>query len=165
MRLVIARMPALDAALIRFDNWWSGLSRRERLLVGVLGTLLALAVLVYGVVKPLQAARAEALSDIRTYETLNARIRAAGTLTAARVPRRQGPPAQVASSSATSFGLVVAPEAIPGGVRVTVADASYDSLMAWLADLSATSDLRVRRLSIQRRPGPGRVSASVDLGA
>jgi general secretion pathway protein M len=165
MRLIITRLPALDAALIRFDAWWSGLSRRERILVSVLGTLLALAVLVYGVVKPLQAARADALADIRSYETLAARIRAAGTLTTARPARRQGPPAQILGSSATSFGLAAAPETIPGGVRVTIADASYDTLMAWLADLSASSDLRVRRLSIQRRPTTGRVSASVDFGA
>jgi general secretion pathway protein M len=165
MRIVITRLPALDAALIRFDNWWSGLSRREQILVAGLGTLLALTVLVYGVVKPLQAARAEALADIRTYETLSARIRAAGTLTTARTPRRQGPPPQVATSSAAGFGLAVTPEAIPGGVRVTIADASYDTLVAWLADLGTSSDLRVRRIAIQRRPSPGRVSASVDLGA
>jgi general secretion pathway protein M len=165
MRLVIARLPTLDAALIRFDSWWSGLSRREQVLVAVLGTLLGLTVLVFGLVKPLQAARADALADIRTYETLSARIRAAGTLTTARTPRRQGPPAQVATSSATAFGLTVAPEVIPGGIRVIVVDASYDSLMAWLADLSASSDLRVRRISIQRRSSPGRVSASMDFGA
>jgi general secretion pathway protein M len=35
--------------------------------------------------------------------------------------------------------------------------------MAWLADLSASSDLRAQRVSIQRRPSPGRVSASVDF--
>jgi len=164
MRVVISRLPALDAALIRFDSWWSGLSRREQILVAVLGTLLALAILVFGVVKPLQSARADALADIRTYETLTARIRAAGTLTAARPARRQGPPAQVLTSSATAFGLAVTPEAIPGGTRVTIADASYDSLMAWLADLSVSSDLRVKRLSLQRRPTAGRVSASMDFG-
>jgi general secretion pathway protein M len=165
MRFVIARVPALDAALIRFDNWWSGLSRRERVLVSVLGGLLAFAVLVYGVIKPLQAARADALADIRTYETLSARIRAAGTLTAVRPARRQGAPAQIVSSSATSFGLTAVPEVIPDGVRVAIADASYDTLMAWLADLGASSDLRVKRLSIQRRPAAGRVSASMDFGA
>ena len=165
MRLVIARLPALDAALLRFDAWWSGLSRREQFLVGGLGVLLGLVVLVFGIVKPLQAVRAEAVANIRTYETLSARIRAAGTLTTVRGPRRQGPPAQVATSSAAAFGLAAAPEAIPGGVRVQLSDASYDSLMAWLADLSATSELRVRRVSIERRPTSGRVSASVDFGA
>lgn len=163
MRVVITRLPALDAALIRFDAWWAGLSRREQVLVSVLGALLLGAILVFGVIKPLQSARADALADIRTYETLTARIRAAGTLTTTQSPRRQGPPAQVLTSSATAFGLAVAPQAIPGGVRVVIADASYDSLMAWLADLSVSSDLRVKRLALQRRPTPGRVSASVDF--
>jgi general secretion pathway protein M len=163
MSVIRTHLPALDAALIRFDAWWSGLSRRERMLLAGVATVLAALVLIFGVIKPLQSARAEAVSDIRTYETLTARIRAAGTLGAPAATRRQGTPAQVASSSATSFGLVAAPEAIPGGVRATIADGTYESLMAWLADLSATSDLRVRRLSIQRRPTAGRISASVDF--
>lgn len=165
MRLVISRMPALDAALARFDSWWSTLSARERVLVSVLGALLALTILIFGVVKPLQAARAQAIADIRTHETLTARIRAAGTLSAKPAPRRQGAPQDVATSSAQSFGLTVVAEAGAGGVRATVADATYDTLMAWLADLSTTSDLRVRRLDIQRRPTAGHVSATVDLGA
>lgn len=165
MRIIITRLPALDAALIRFDNWWGGLSHRERVLLSVLGLLLGGVVLIYGVIKPLQSARAEAVADIRTFETLTARIRAAGTLSTTRPQRREGPPAQVASASAAGFGLAVAPQTVSGGLRVTVADASYDSLMAWLADLSATSDLRVRGISIQRRPVAGRVSATVDLGA
>jgi general secretion pathway protein M len=165
MRLVISRMPALDAAIARFDSWWGTLSSRERVLVSVFGALLALTILIFGVVKPLQAARAQAIADIRTHETLTARIRAAGTLSANPAPRRQGAPQDIATSSAQSFGLTVMPEAMAGGVRVTVADATYESLMAWLADLGATSDLRVSRLDIQRRPAAGHVSATVDLGA
>lgn len=164
MSVISEHLPALDAALSRLRGWWGGLSPRERTMFGALAALLAGVVLVYGVVKPLQSARAQALADIRTYETLTARIRAAGTLGASpAAPRRQGAPAQVASDSATGFGLVAATVAIPGGVRATIADGSYDSLMAWLADLAATSDLRVRRLSIERRPAPGRVSAVVDF--
>lgn len=165
MRLVIARLPALDAALIRFDAWWSGLSPRERVLLGVLGGLLALALLVYGVVKPLQAARAEAIADIRTYETLSARVRAAGTLVTTPVARRQGAPADVAIASAAAVGLTVTPQATPEGVRVTLTDVAYDTLLAWIADLSATSDLRVRHLSVRRGPAAGRVAATVDLAS
>ncbi|RYY47414.1 MAG: type II secretion system protein M [Sphingomonadales bacterium] len=165
MRVILARLPALDAALIRFDAWWGGLSRRERILVGTMSTLLAAIILIYGIIKPIQSARADAIADIRTYETLNARILAAGTLSRTAVPRRQGAPLQVASASAAATGLATAPELIPGGVRVTIADATYDSLMAWLADLVATSDLRVTRVAIQRRGAPGHVSATVDLGA
>lgn len=137
------------------------------MLVAVLGSLLALAVLVYGVVKPLQAARAEALAEIRTYETFTARVRAAGgTLaTPSITPRRQGDPVRVVSEAASAKGLTVQPQAVAGGVRVTIANAQYETIMAWLADLAGSSDLRVRSLSIQRTAQPGRVSATVDLGA
>jgi general secretion pathway protein M len=165
MRLILARMPALDAALIRFDGWWSGRSRREQMMLGILAALLAGVVLVYGVVKPLQAARASALQDIRTYETLTARIRAAGTLSAGQPQRRQGSPNDVITGSAPGFGLNPTVAPISGGARATIADGSYDSLLAWLADLSATSGLRIKRVDIQRTAAPGRVSATVDFGA
>ncbi|MES2988794.1 MAG: type II secretion system protein M [Pseudomonadota bacterium] len=164
MKIILTRMPALEAALLRFDNWWGGLSRRERILVGSISALLAAVLLIYGVIKPLQSARADALADIRTYETLNARILAAGTLTGRPAPRRQGAPLQVVTTSAAAIGLIATPEATAGGVRVTVTDANYDNLMAWLADLVATSDLRATRVSIQRGTAPGRVSAVVDFG-
>jgi general secretion pathway protein M len=163
MKIILTRMPALEAALLRFDLWWSALSRRERILVGTMATLLTAVILIYGIIKPLQSARAAAIADIRTYETLTARIRAAGTLTTTPIQRRQGPPAQIVTTAAGTFSLTITPETIPGGLRVTIADASYDSLMAWLADLSATSDLRVRAVTLQRRDAPGRVSAVVDF--
>ncbi|MFS2108412.1 type II secretion system protein GspM [Sphingomonas sp. Sphisp140] len=165
MRLILARMPALDAALIRFDAWWSGRSRREQVMLGGLALFLGALVLIFGVVKPLQSARASALQDIRTYETYTARIRAAGTLSAGQPQRRQGSPADVINGSTGSFGLTATVASITGGARATIADGSYDSLMAWLADLSATSSLRIRRVDIQRTATPGRVSATVDFGA
>lgn len=156
-------LPTLDAGLTRLSLWWDGRPPRERMLLGVLGALLAAVVLVYGVIKPLQSARAEALSDIRTYETLTARIRAAGTLGAQTAPRRQGPPIQLVSGAAGNFGLTVVPQPVPGGVRATIANGNYDSVMGWLADLAASSDLRVKRLNLQRLPTPGHVSASVEF--
>lgn len=165
MRIIVTKLPALDAALIRFDAWWGGLSHRERVLLSILAVLLGGVVLIYGVVKPLQSARAEAVADIRTFETLTARIRAAGTLSTTKPQRRQGTPAQVASASAAGFGFAVAPQTVPGGLRIALADVSYDSLLGWLADLNATSDLRVRGVSVERRPVAGRVSATVDFGA
>ncbi len=165
MRLILARMPALDAALIRFDGWWNGRSRREQVMLGGLALFLAALVLVFGIVKPLQAARASALQDIRTYETLTARIRAAGTLSTGQPQRRQGSPADVINGSTPAFGLAATVAPISGGARATIADASYDSVMAWLADLAATSNLRIKRVDIQKATAPGRVRATVDFGA
>ncbi len=164
MRVIrIVEMPAIDAARVRFVTWWEGLSPRERVLVGILATLLALAVLVFGVVRPLQAARAQALADIRTYETLNARILAAGTL-GPQVPQRTGPAIGILTQSAAGFGLTVQVEAVPGGARATIADAPYDAVMNWLADVARTSNLRATRVGLARTAAPGRVTGVVEFG-
>lgn len=158
------QLPTLDAGLSRSDTWWRARSPRERTLLAGLAVLLVAVVLVYGVVKPIQGARAAALADIRTYETLNARIRAAGTLSPVKPQHRTGAPDAIATQSAAAFGVVPAATPIAGGTRVTVADASYDSLVHWLADVTTTSDLRVRRITLQRLAVPGHVSAQVELG-
>lgn len=165
MKVRIIRISALESTIARFDSWWDARAPRERTLLAVLGVLIGGIVLVYGVIFPLQNARAVAFADIRTYETLNARIRAAGTLTPQRpgAAPRTGDPQSVINGAGTQFGVVATVTPIPGGVRATVADASYDGVVSWLADLGA-SNLTVRRVDIARRPAPGRVSATVDFG-
>lgn len=158
-----SQLPTLDAGLTRGGQWWQARSLRERRLLAILSAVLGTLLFVYGVVKPIQGARATALADIRTYETLNARIRAAGTLTTARPQRRTGTPAEIAMQSAGSFGVALTAAPADGGVRASIADAGYDSVVHWLADVTTTSDLRVRRLTIQKLAAPGRVSATVEL--
>ncbi|WP_084580191.1 type II secretion system protein GspM [Sphingomonas azotifigens] len=158
------QLPTLDAGLSRAGTWWHARSARERGMLAAMAVLLGAVALVYGVVKPIQGARAAALADIRTYETLNARIRAAGTLSAVRPQRRTGAPEVIATQSAGGFGVALTTTPIPDGVRASVADASYDSLVQWLADVTTTSDLRVRRVTLQRLGSPGHVSATVELG-
>lgn len=158
------QLPTLDAGLSRSDSWWQARSPRERSLLTGLAVLLGALLLVYGVVKPIQGARAEALADIRTYETLNARIRAAGTLSAVKPQRRTGAPGAIATQSAAAFGVALTTTPSAGGTQVTVGDASYDSLVRWLADMTTTSDLRIRRVTIQRLSVPGHVTAQLELG-
>ena len=160
--LRIIERPGVDAALSRLKGWWDGLSPRERVLVGTLGTLVALAVLVYGVIKPLQAIRADAYADIRTYQTLDARIRAAGTLGPSGPPPRSGAPVDIVNQSAAAASLAIQAEAVPGGVRVTIAEARYDAVLNWMADIARTSGLAATRVELLRRPTPGLVSATVE---
>lgn len=166
MRVIrIVELPAVEAARTRFSAWWDGLSQRERVMVGTLGALLAIVVLVYGVVKPLQAARAQAVSDIRTYETLSARIRAAPALGPSGPPPRTGAPETIVASAAAGVGLTATAQVIPGGARATIADASYDAVLNWLADLARTSSLKVTKLTITRSPTPGQVTTIVEFTA
>jgi general secretion pathway protein M len=163
MKIRIIRLYPLESTIARFDAWWDARAPRERTMLTVLGVLIGGIVLVYGVIFPLQNARAKAFADIRTYETINARIRAAGTLSPQRTAPRTGDALSIVNTSGASFGIVAQVTPIPGGVRATIADASYDGLVGWLADLGATSKLTVRRVQLTRRPAPGRVSAVVDF--
>ena len=169
MAIRIIRVPALDAALARFDRWWGALSRRERVMVGGLGIVLAGLVLVYGVIKPLQAARAKAYADIRTYETLSARIRAAGVIkTADSAPaasQRTGEPLTILNETSVKAGLIadVAPVPNGGGWHVTVNNAAFDDLIAWIADISRTTSLKTRHVQVTRLSTPGRVAATLDF--
>ncbi len=150
-------------AFVRLADWWRGLTRREQWLVGILGVLLALAILIFGVVKPLQASRAQSLADIRTYDVLMTRIRAAGSLGAPAVPQRPGPAVSIVTQSAAQFNVTVQAEAVPGGARATVADASYDAVVNWLADVARTSALVATRIEIRRTATPGRVAVTAEF--
>lgn len=154
---------AQHVVVVRTTDWWNGLTPRERVLVGTLGTLLMLTIVVFGIVKPLQASRAQSIADIRTYETLIARINAADTLGApAGPPPRTGAPLDILTQSAQSFGLQVQVEATPTGLRATVADAPYDAVVNWMADVARTSSLTATRVDLQKRRVPGRVFAQVE---
>lgn len=161
----IIRLPALEAALLRADLWWSGLTARERWLVGTLGAILALLILVFGIVKPLQAARAEALADIRTYETLTARVRAGGVLVAPgqRPQPRAEPPAQAVEAAAREAGLTVTIAAGGTGVSATVAEAPYETVVGWIADVERTTPLRAASVDLRKGGAPGRVTAGVEF--
>lgn len=162
----IERSPTIDAAVLRFQLWWSGLSPRERVLVGTLGVILGGLVLVFGIVKPLQGARADAIADIRSHETLAARVRAAGTLVAPGTQPKlsDGPPIEAAQAAASAAGLSVT--LTPGGAGATgqVAEASYEAVIGWIAAVERTTVLRARRVELTKGSAPGRVSASVEFG-
>ncbi|MEG3179688.1 type II secretion system protein GspM [Sphingomonas sp. LT1P40] len=159
----IIRVSALEGYWLRLETWWSGLSVRERWLVGTLGAILTLLILVFGVVKPLQAARAEALADIRTYETLAARVRAAGVLTpkGAKPQLRAGAPADAASAAARDAGLAVTFAPGATGLTAQVAEAPYEGVVGWIADVERSTTLRVQRVELLKGNSPGRVNATV----
>jgi general secretion pathway protein M len=164
--VLVERLAVLEPHRTRLLSWWRVRSSREQILLGALGGLALLALLLIAVVRPLQAARSAALADIRTYQSLAARLRAAGPPSpgAARPPVVAGDPAQVIATTAAAQTLVpreVAAES--GGFRVTLADAPYDAVLRWLATIEASSPLRVASLSITRGQAPGLVAARVVL--
>ncbi len=161
--IVIRRNARIEAALARFDRWWQGLTDRERWLVGILATLLAGVVLVYGVVKPVQAARAQARADIRQAETLMARVRAAGRLEATPQTLAAGPPQTILANAASAAGLQPVLGSGGAGVTATLTDAPYPAVVAWLAEVSRTSTIGVARVAMRRGTASGRVNATIEF--
>jgi general secretion pathway protein M len=161
----ITRSPALDAWGAKIGGWWSGLSARERWMVGSLGAILGVLFLVFVVVQPLQAARAAALADIRTYETLTARVRAAGTLVpkGSQPQQRSGTPAEVAQAAAGEAGITA--NIVPGeaGLTAQIAEAPYEAVVGWIANVERTTPLRARKVELRKDAAAGRVSASVEF--
>jgi general secretion pathway protein M len=153
------KLGALDPWWDRGTLWWSDRSQREQRLLGALAVIGLVALLLVAVVKPLEAARATATAEIRTYDMLAMRLRAAGPGLGAAV--RRGPPATVVAASAGATGVNVQ-RVEPEGGRLTVvlADAPFDAVLRFVADLERTSALRVAEARIeQSNSGPGLVTA------
>jgi general secretion pathway protein M len=143
----------------RGTAWWSDRSQREQRLLSVLAVIGIIALLLVAVVRPLETARARATADIRTYDMLAMRLRAAGPGQGAAA--RRGPPASVVAASAGATGVNVQ-RVEPEGGRLTVvlADAPFDAVLRFVADLERTSALRISEARIEASPsGPGLVSA------
>jgi general secretion pathway protein M len=153
------KLGSLEPWWDRGTLWWSDRSRREQRLLGALAAIGLVALLLVAVVKPLEAARARATADIRTYDMLAMRLRASGPGLGAAV--RRGPPATVVAASAGATGVNVQ-RVEPEGGRLTVvlADAPFDAVLRFVADLERTSALRVAEARIeQSNSGPGLVTA------
>jgi general secretion pathway protein M len=153
-------MPTLDRGLAAFDRWWSGLSVRERRMVAGLALILALVALILLVVRPLQAAKAEALADIRLHETLNARILAAGRLDATQTTPA-GSPEQLAQQAAGQLGAAFTAQG--DGFVLTLTEADYALLIGQLGQVTRGGGLAVTRADLVRGNAPGRVSGTVEL--
>lgn len=157
-----AMFPTAEPARQKAIAWWQGRSLREQWLLGTLAALFVIWLAVTQIVQPLLRTRADALNDIRTYDALNARLRAAGPLNAGpATPQASGPPAAILSTTGTQFGIVPVVNADGGGFRVTIGEAPYENVIRWIAAVEATSRLRFVKMRLDRRPLSGFVSADL----
>ena len=152
------KLAALGPWWDRGTGWWSERSLREQVLVGGLAALAMAAILLLAVVRPLQAERARAAAEIRTYDMLAMRLKTAGP--AIKGAKRKGPPAGIVSETAAASGLTVQRVEPEGGrLRVVFADASFDAVLRWVAELEQSSTLRISEAQIERSSGGTGVSA------
>jgi general secretion pathway protein M len=152
------KVPALTLWRERASDWWADRSSREQMLLGVLAALAMTALLLIAVVRPLEATRARAAADIRTYDMLAMRLRAAGPGLA--IATHKGSPSQIVSQIAATSGLTVQRvEPENGKLRVVFADAPFEAVLRWVSEVERTSALRISEAQIERSSQGNGVSA------
>jgi len=161
-----ALFPTVEPAWQKTVAWWNARNVREQWLIGVTLALLIVWLLVTAIILPIQRTRAAALADIRTYESLSARIRGAGGLgDRPAQPQAGESPTAILSATAAPYGIVPVINSEAAGLRVTVADAPYDGLIRWIAAVEQSSPLRVVKMRLTRGPASGLVSADLTVAA
>ena len=157
--------------IVAVKTWFMALSRREQILVGILGALLALTILVFGIVQPLIDGYAGARSDHRTALTESARLSAKLDMLekggAGSQRQVAGSLHQVLAESAAERGFVVDSNTPRGNdaATITMASAGPAAFFAWVNDLEAQG---IRLESLTTTPasnGAISVNASFASGA
>jgi general secretion pathway protein M len=158
------RSPAfLAPARAQLAARWAAFSSRERRLVTILAALALAVGIVQLAIRPLLTANLAARNEIRALDALNARLRAAGPTLGKQAPRRAGTPSQMIAATAAQAGITVILQAGPSGLRAAATDVPYEAAVRWLADVEATTALRIGSVTMERRPAPGLVNLQVEL--
>jgi len=146
-------------------RFFSTLSAREKFLLMAVLPLVLLATGYRFIWQPVQAARLQARAEISAYRLVidTAALAQRGEIPAVR-PVNDTPIATRITQSAEAAGLPLRRiEPDGGGIRVTLDDTPFATVLTWLADLEIANDVTVRALEIDRRPEPGIVSARLLL--
>ncbi|MEN7344074.1 MAG: type II secretion system protein GspM [Pseudomonadota bacterium] len=150
-------------------EWFFGLQARERMLVS-LGSLVVIATVLYVAIwEPIQTGHAIASEDVARKSDLVARARAMAPVSgASNTPKTSNSSLVVTvSNSAYANGLANAyRNSSPignNGLRVALENASFDTLVVWLAALEREHGIAIESSSVTRRRDVGRVDASIVL--
>lgn len=138
---------------------------RERLLLGVMAAVGALALVWVSVWQPLQTARSGYEAAIARQDALTARIAMLGA-GAAPAPVAADPraPAVIVSDTAAAASLAIRRlEPADDRVRVVLEDADFGAVLAWIDQIDRDTGLTVADIDITRRPEPGMVSTTLTL--
>lgn len=155
--------------------WWAGLANRERLLVGLAGGTVLLALLYLLVWEPFAQGRADLASRVQAHQkdltwmqqsaTELARLRASTRTQTVR--DRQRSLLAIIDSSAKQTGLRKVIQRMEpvgkDGAKLWLENADFDRLMGWLGELQRRFGIRVTRASFDRQDSPGRVDARLSL--
>lgn len=160
----LGRYPVLEQRRSQFAEWFGNRTPSERALLMALASMLALVLIVFAIYRPLRDARAQAVEDIQTYETLASNLRAAGPDIARLKSMQRGDPPTVLRSTANNYGLVPTQVNAAGAMTEAVfANVDFGRTVQWLAQIEQVSDLRVAEARFDRGTTAGLVNARILL--
>ena len=146
------------------------MSPREQRLMKI-GAIAAVAILIFGVLIPLDSGVAKARARITQKQADLAWMRNVAPVIAASAPMHTGGTGEslivIVDRSARESGLERAlagsEPSGPGGIQVRMEKASFDAMVAWLSRLSQQNGIGVDGASIDSAGAPGIVNAAIVL--
>lgn len=161
----------MNAYLLRFRAWWSGLAERERRVLGAGAAALGLIVLYVGIWEPVAGARQRQQTQLHAARALAAQLESLAAIaprgSAAAVSGAGQSLLAVIDQTRKASAITKPPSRLqPQGddtVRVTLEDVPFDALLRWLGELQGRYGVRVADADIERESGPGLVNARLTL--
>jgi general secretion pathway protein M len=152
----------------KLSAWYAGLRSREQRMVAVGGVCVAVLILLFGILMPLQSAVSSAVKSNETkredlaWMRVNApEIRGSG----GQLPADTGEaPVVLVDRVGREAGLGSALRGTQpngSGVRVQLEAAPFDTLVSWLATLDERYGLAIESITVDRTAQPGTVNASI----
>jgi type II secretory pathway component PulM len=146
------------------------LSAREQQLVKY-GGIAAIAILIFGVLLPLDSSVAKARSRVSQKQADLVWMRGAAPVLATLGPAHQGGNGESllvivdrsARESALGTALAGTEPSGPGGIQVRLEKASFDAMIGWLSRLSQQNGISVDGATIDTAGSPGIVNAAIVL--
>ncbi len=162
----VALPPSVDLWMGRGRTFWDGRSGRERTLLSGLASVLALCLVVMVVLRPLMNARETARGEIQLYDSLAARLRAAGPdlKAPATGAARSATVQSIVTTTAGESALQIRQIEPEGPVTHVVLEAvDFTRLVQWLDRLERDFGLTAASARIERQIAPGVVNARLSL--
>jgi general secretion pathway protein M len=150
----------------RLRAWYAGLQERERRVLRVGGITVAVLILAFGLLMPLEGTVSGLHRRIETKREDLAWMQAnQAEISSTALPDDRGEAAMVlVDRTGREAGLTdalrgTAPTA--NGVRVQLEGAAFDDMVPWLAKLDESYGLAIESITLDRSAKPGLVNASI----
>lgn len=146
--------------------FWAERTPRERLLLLLMCASIATYALIAGVWLPLLATRNGLMQDIARHDRAASQLSVFASTGLALAPITADMPLPtLITTTAERFKLEVS-RLLPAAdtVEITLENASFDLVIAWIHALEQEHALRILTLTITRRPEPGLVATTLSVG-